>query len=102
MVNPGLTPGFKDCAELCYLHGAGHAATALDGMADAADLVPVAGGDGLFERWEAFVEVGYDGRVDLAYGGLGHELPELGKCGGINHQLGVRGLRLVDLGIVLA
>ena len=98
-----VTAGLKERAEAGGLHGTGHAASTLDGVSDAANFVLVAFGDRFLQCGQSFMQVGDHRDIDLANRRLGHELAELGEGGGVNDQfLGVRALRLVNLGIVLA
>ena len=69
----------KQSANAGGLNGAGHAAAAFDGVADAPDFGVVAFGDGGLERVDAPVEIGDDGGINLAYGEFGHHAAELGE-----------------------
>ena len=61
------------------LLGAGHTASALDCVSDAADFREVFFGDGSLEKGNAAGEIGDDRGVDLADGGFGHHLAKLGE-----------------------
>ena len=56
----------KQRSQTGCLQGTGHAATAFDGVTDAANLIAVALGDGGFKRLVALVQVCDDGRVNFA------------------------------------
>ena len=74
-----VTCGLEGCAEAGGLEDPGHAASALDGVAYAADFGDVFIGDGDLQDGDSAGQIGDDGSVNLSHRGFRHHLAKPGQ-----------------------